>query len=94
MLCDQYDAAGHIRVFHLKLFAHKNGSAMVVNDTINLNERLLEAGLAWHYKSYDRNPEWAMTENTAKKAQYGLWAEKDAVAPWDWRKRKQTGRSE
>jgi len=60
---------------------------VLINDTINLNERLLAAGLAWHYKNYDRNPEWAQLERIAKAAKQGLWVEKDATAPWEWRKR-------
>src|SRR5690606_41000810 len=60
---------------------------VLINDTINLNERLLEAGLAWHYKSYDRNPEWAKLETIAKTAKRGLWEEEGAIAPWEWRKR-------
>ena len=59
-----------------------------ISDTINLNERLLEAGLAWHYTAYDNSPDWALLEAEAKKAHRGLWAEKGAVAPWKWRKRK------
>ncbi|MFC7524709.1 thermonuclease family protein [Parapedobacter sp. GCM10030251] len=67
---------------------------VLINDTINLNERLLEAGLAWHYKNYDHNPQWARLENVAQTAKHGLWVEKDAIAPWEWRKRKRTERSE
>lgn len=66
---------------------------VLINDTINLNERLLEAGLAWHYKNYDRNPEWARLEKMAQTAKRGLWVEKDAIAPWEWRKRKRAERS-
>lgn len=66
---------------------------VLINDTINLNERLLEAGLAWHYKSYDRNPEWAKLETIAKTAKRGLWEEEGAIAPWEWRKRQRTERS-
>lgn len=66
---------------------------VLVNDTVNLNERLLAAGLAWHYKTYDPSPEWARMEKIAQTAKHGLWVEKDAVAPWEWRKRKRAERS-
>ncbi|GGG90192.1 hypothetical protein GCM10007415_25760 [Parapedobacter pyrenivorans] len=66
---------------------------VLINGTINLNERLLEAGLAWHYKTYDPSPEWARMETIAKTSKRGLWVEKDAVAPWEWRKRKRAERS-
>ena len=33
---------------------------MVYVDGVNVNEAMLKAGLAWHYKQYDKNPEWAV----------------------------------
>ena len=64
-----------------------------INDTINLNERLLEAGLAWHYTAYDFSPDWMKLAADAKEAKRGLWAEKGAIAPWEWRKRKRSKRA-
>ena len=58
-----------------------------ISDSINLNERLLDAGLAWHYTAFDHDPNWARKEREARRAKRGLWAEKKAVAPWEWRKR-------
>jgi micrococcal nuclease len=52
----------------------------------NLNEELLRAGLAWHYKKYDKSEKLAKLEQEAKKAKRGLWASADPVAPWEWRK--------
>ena len=66
---------------------------VLINDTINLNEQLLEAGLAWHYKSYDSNPAWAELQANASAATRGLWAESGAIAPWEWRKRKRAERA-
>ncbi|HZX74284.1 MAG TPA: thermonuclease family protein, partial [Cyclobacteriaceae bacterium] len=40
---------------------------MVTINDINVNEKLLEAGLAWHYTTYDRNPKWKAIEVAAKK---------------------------
>ncbi|GGC48563.1 endonuclease [Parapedobacter defluvii] len=61
-----------------------------IADTINLNERLLEAGLAWHCAVYDRNPLWMAKEQEAREARRGLWTESGAVAPWHWRKGEKT----
>lgn len=60
---------------------------MVFIDGKNVNEELLRAGLAWHYKYYDKNPEWAKLEEEARSAKKGLWLMADPVAPWEWRKR-------
>lgn len=60
---------------------------MVTIDGANVNEKLLEAGLAWHYKKYDHNPAWAALETEAKKDKKGLWSIPNPVPPWDYRKR-------
>lgn len=51
-----------------------------------LNEKLLKAGLAWHYKKYDQRENWAKMETVAKSKRIGLWKDADAIPPWDYRK--------
>lgn len=51
-----------------------------------LQEELLKAGLAWHYTYYDKNPAWTKLENLARTKHAGLWQDKQAVAPWEWRR--------
>ena len=59
-----------------------------------INEELLKAGLAWHYKQYDKhNLSWTNLEIQAKANKAGLWCEKDCMAPWDWRKQKRINAS-
>ena len=57
-------------------------------DGVCVNEILLKEGLAWHYKEYDDNADWAKMENQARKQKMGLWSQPKAVAPWQWRKEK------
>ncbi|MDL2315166.1 thermonuclease family protein [Bacteroidales bacterium OttesenSCG-928-C19] len=52
----------------------------------NLNESLLENGLAWHYKQYDNSKKYADLETQARKNKRGLWSSKNAVEPWNFRK--------
>jgi micrococcal nuclease len=53
----------------------------------NINEALLRAGLAWHYKQHDKNPSWAAIEQRARSEKLGLWADPQATPPWEWRKK-------
>jgi len=46
---------------------------------------MLKSGMAWHYKEYSDDAEYANLENQARNAKIGLWADKNAVAPWEWR---------
>ena len=53
----------------------------------------IKAGLAWHYKKYqgDQNEEdrevYSETESIAREKQLGLWKDKEAMPPWNWRRR-------
>lgn len=52
-----------------------------------LNEYLLRNGFAWHYKKYNSDPKLAEMERVARSKKVGLWAQSDAIAPWEWRKK-------
>jgi len=51
-----------------------------------LNEALLRAGLAWHYKRYSKSKRYAALEAEARRKKRGLWADKDPTPPWIWRR--------
>jgi endonuclease YncB( thermonuclease family) len=57
-----------------------------LEDERELSHEMLKAGLAWHYKQYNSDPELAALENEARQAQIGLWKDKNPMAPWTNRK--------
>ena len=57
-------------------------------DGVNVNEKLLEAGLAWHYNNYDKSLAWTTLEKKAKQNKKGLWVQYNPKAPWVYRKEK------
>jgi micrococcal nuclease len=59
-------------------------------DGRSLNEELVRAGFAWHYKAYSKDPALAVLEEAARKAKRGLWAGPAPIAPWDFRKGRRT----
>ncbi|AWH85343.1 nuclease [Flavobacterium album] len=59
---------------------------ITTKDGINVNEKLVKAGLAWHYKQYSKSKELAELENRAREKKIGLWADTNPEAPWEWRK--------
>lgn len=59
---------------------------IVIIDGKNINEELLKAGLAWHYKRYDLNSIWAKFEEQARYEKKGIWSQPNPIPPWDWRK--------
>jgi len=56
-----------------------------LEDKRNVNELLLQAGWAWHFKKYDQDARWAAMEQLARRQRKGLWADPNPIAPWDWR---------
>ena len=60
---------------------------VILPDSTNLNKELLRAGLAWHYKHFDKSVEYAELEKYAKEKKRGLWSQKDAIALWEYRRK-------
>jgi endonuclease YncB( thermonuclease family) len=56
-------------------------------DTINVNEELLRAGLAWQYK-YNKSNRYKSLEREARKKKINIWSKPEPVAPWEYRKHK------
>lgn len=55
-------------------------------DGRSLNHELVRSGFAWWYRKYAPNDgTLARLETEARAATRGLWAQRGAVAPWDWR---------
>lgn len=56
---------------------------------INANEAMIQSGLAWVYRKYDKGHKHLYAiEEEAKNARRGLWADSNPIAPWEWRKAK------
>jgi len=64
--------------------------AWVYADGMCLNEELLRAGMAWHYKKYSSDSKLAELEAEARQRTAGLWSIPCAVPPWDFRHGKKT----
>lgn len=46
----------------------------------------VRAGMAWAFTRYLTDPEIARLESAARLAGIGLWDDRQAVPPWQWRK--------
>jgi endonuclease YncB( thermonuclease family) len=78
----------------LDRFGRLVGKISVAGTDVNL--RLVQLGLAWHFKKYEREQEpvdrqrYAQAELGARAKRVGLWADKEPVAPWDFRASRHT----
>ena len=62
---------------------------LVEASDVIVNREMVAAGLAWVYPQYCRLQacdEWREMETEAKADRRGLWADKEPVAPWVWRR--------
>jgi endonuclease YncB( thermonuclease family) len=65
------------------------GKVLVGNKDACLEQ--IRAGLAWHYKKYQKEQTesdrllYSEAENEARDAKRGLWHDPNAIAPWEYR---------
>ena len=57
-------------------------------DGKDVSAEMLKAGMAWHFKKYDKSEEYATLENNARLKGIGFWADKNPIAPWEFRRSK------
>lgn len=64
---------------------------VITTDRADVGQAMLWGGLAWHYKFYQNeqteadHTRYASAEDFARDSKAGLWADANAVAPWDYR---------
>ncbi len=51
-----------------------------------LSQEIIKNGFGWHYKRYSNSKELAELEIVARNDSLGLWQDKNAIAPWEYRK--------
>ncbi len=54
-------------------------------DGQDVNRQMVADGLAWHFTRYSDDATLAEAEREARGARRGLWADPEAVPPWEWR---------
>ena len=70
------------------------GKIMV--DGVDANLEQVKAGMAWHYKQYqkeqspDERVSYADAEEQARAGRKGLWLDAEPTPPWEWRKEQKT----
>uniref|UniRef100_A0A0E0MBM2 TNase-like domain-containing protein n=1 Tax=Oryza punctata TaxID=4537 RepID=A0A0E0MBM2_ORYPU len=81
-----------IYVYGLDQFGRYVGDIYCNN--VFIQEQMLKNGHAWHFKTYDKRPEFARWEREARAANRGLWASGNPEKPWDWRRDQRNARQE
>lgn len=76
-----------IGVDEIELDNYGRTVGIVYLEGTNINLVMVENGQAWWYKHYaGRYDELRLAEARAREEQLGLWAAKDPIPPWEWRR--------
>lgn len=67
-------------------YGRKLGTIVTAEGSVNA--KMVSDGYAWHFKKYSTDKDLAEREVEARNARRGLWAMKNPVPPWDYRKDK------
>lgn len=63
--------------------------AQIKADGVDVNNRMVEMGAAWWYTDYAKNDTIKQQlQSDAQGKRIGLWADKNPMPPWDFRKKK------
>jgi endonuclease YncB( thermonuclease family) len=56
----------------------------------DISLEMIRDGMAWRFKRFNKEKALAEAEQQAREARRGLWAAKDPIPPWEWRKLQKT----
>ncbi len=55
---------------------------------VDANAAQVRRGMAWVYDRYARDKTLYRLQDEARSSERGLWADRNPIAPWDWRGRR------
>jgi len=64
--------------------------ARVVCDGTDANAEQVKHGMAWVYDKYVQDKSLYALQDTARDSKLGLWADKNPIPPWEYRKAKKS----
>lgn len=87
-----YNKTVTVKVYDVDRYGRTVG--VVLSGSTNINQSLIENGLAWQYSRYCKEPfcdDWKALEKQARDNEIGLWADNNPTPPWQWRKEQKEG---
>ncbi len=72
---------------------YKRTLGVIYLGEVNINAEMVRSGYAWNYK-YSKDKYYIKLQEKAKAEKKGLWKEKNAIDPWQWRKDKKNKKHE
>jgi endonuclease YncB( thermonuclease family) len=82
----------HVMVEYSKKDKYGRIVGKIIVDGVDANLEQIKAGMAWHYKKYQKEQLvadrsiYAHAEELARENNLGLWRDEGKIPPWDFRK--------
>jgi len=66
---------------------YKRHLGRIYVDGIDINKKMISTGSAWVYDKYVTDESFYNEQRKAQKNKLGIWADEEAMPPWEWRQR-------
>jgi len=76
-----------VRVHTVAVDKYGRSVAQLEVGGLSVNEEMVRRGMAWEYSHFHNDRRFIALEMEARQAGRGLWAQRDPMPPWQWRKR-------
>lgn len=82
----------HVQVEYSKKDKYGRLVGKITVNGVDANLEQVKAGMAWHYKQYQREQSeadrftYTQAEDHARAEKRGVWVDPEPTPPWDWRK--------
>lgn len=75
-----------IQVHTVAIDKYERSVAQLEVNGLMVNEEMVRRGMAWEYSHFHSDRRYISLEKEARQAGRGLWAQRDPIPPWQWRK--------
>ena len=84
----KYIAGKTVTVKYQKKDKYKRILGTIYYNNTDINLQQIKDGYAWVYKQYSKNQAYYKAERVARDKRIGLWADKNPLEPWKFRRKK------
>lgn len=84
----KYIAGKTVTVKYQKKDRYKRILGTIYYNNMDINLQQVKYGYAWVYKKYSNNQNYYKAEKLARDKKVGIWADKNPLEPWEFRKKK------
>ena len=84
----KYIAGKTVTVQYQKKDKYKRVLGTIYYNNTDINLQQVKDGYAWVYKKYSNNQTYYKAEKLARDKRVGLWADKNPLEPWEFRKKR------